>query len=399
MAAKDDQMLEFQCSCGKKLRAHNRLAGKRSRCPSCRRVVQIPGGPESPQPVTAVTDDPFASDPFDSSDSGSLPMSSGPVSASVQQPAAALQATAVPLDSAAAPATVSVRDRLAQLKAAQRFPTVELICGGLMLLTFLLPWWTRQSFSGGRVTVMSWDVLKDAPASLICLMVSLWLIGLATIITACVLRGLPAAFTHGGMGAGGVLLLCIISAMWYSNVEAVPGVATSVVILRAFSLMFIMVQIVATNVRLKCGASTVVRAIQGLASGLVIILTIVGLVMMLVELGDLPKFARSEMWPDILFSCVSDAAMIAAMILILVHAAAMTIRTKTLSEIGLYLIYGVLMAVAAYVIIRPAVAMKEASAVLLSTNVVFLVAPPLVLMCLGATKAICSHLGPAQQGK
>ena len=388
-------MMEFQCSCGKELRAHSRLAGKRSRCPSCRRIVRIPGGPEAPEPLPSAAD-PFDDDPSDSSNGVRLPTS---LDAGTPQPTAASQATPPPMPQAP---PVSVREqynRLIQTQAARQFPVVELICGGLMLLTFLLPWWTAEELVGCRVTVMSWNMVDSVPASLAVLMIILWVIGLAAIVTACVLRGLPAALAHGSMGTAGALLLCIISLVLYSDMALVAGPPSSVAILGMISLMIIMVQVVATNVRLKCGASMILRAVQGMTSGLVIILTVVGLVMMLVEFGSLSKFARSGMWPDILFRCVFDAVVIAAMILILVHAAAMTIRTKTLSQTGLCLIYGVLTAMALYLIIRPAALMEEASLALLFTNILLLFAPPFVLACLGATKAISLHLGPAEQGK
>lgn len=398
MAANDDQMVAFECSCGRKLRAHSRLAGKRSRCPSCRRVVQIPGGPTDLQPITPATDDPLVGDLFDTSDDPSLPLSPGDASAGTQQPLPPLQHRPPPPVDPPAQGPVSVGEQhrgSRQMQAAGRFPIVELICGGLMLVTFLLPWWTGKDLAGVRATFMSWDLLNGAAASVVFLMVSMWFIGVAAIVTACFFRGLPAAFAHGGMGVGGALLLCIISAIWSSDAGAASGLGAAAVILGMISLMIVMVQIVATNVRLKCEAGTMVRVFQAMASGLVIILTTVGLVMMLVDIGG----DRSEMWPDILFRCIFAAAMIAAMALILVHAVAMKKRTKALGRTGLYLIYAVLSAMAAFLVIRSAVAMAETSAVLLFTNALFLFAPSLALMCLGATKAICLYLGPVEQGQ
>ena len=48
--------IQFRCECGKPLRADDRLVGKRTRCPHCGRVQEIPpfGAPEAaPETATA----------------------------------------------------------------------------------------------------------------------------------------------------------------------------------------------------------------------------------------------------------------------------------------------------------------------------------------------------------
>ena len=64
--ASDGQKIEVECSCGKTLNVSNRLAGKQGRCPTCRAVIQIPDGANTPLVPLAVSpaDDPFGTEPF-----------------------------------------------------------------------------------------------------------------------------------------------------------------------------------------------------------------------------------------------------------------------------------------------------------------------------------------------
>ena len=43
--------IKARCACGRSLRARDEFAGKRARCPTCGRTVQIPG--KSPEPAAA----------------------------------------------------------------------------------------------------------------------------------------------------------------------------------------------------------------------------------------------------------------------------------------------------------------------------------------------------------
>jgi len=265
-----------------------------------------------------------------------------------------------------------------------------------MLVTVLLPWLVgKDPFDLGWKVFMSWDVLKGAPNGVVFSIVSLWGVGLAAATAAVFVRGPAAAYTHGALGTGGLLLCFIALAVAWE--DAGPGgLESGPLIVSMASLLFVLTQIVVTGVRLRCGANSVIRAVQAAASGLVIVLTVVGFMMLLSNFNDLPHFAQKDVLPDLVFRSLFDAAMVGAMILILVHAAATRISTDLHSRIGLRIVYGVLAAMVLFVMVRPAIAAKKAGLVLLCANVVFLFAPVLALMCVAAVKIVCEHMSRHQ---
>ena len=260
-----------------------------------------------------------------------------------------------------------------------------------MLVTILLPWLVHKGpFGLGWRVVMSWDVLKDAPNGVAFCIVCLWGIGLAAAATSVLVHGSAAARTQGALGAGG-LLLCLI-ALAVAWEEGVDGIKAGPVVVSTVSLLFLLTQIVVTTVRLRSGASPAIRAVQAAASGLVILLTIVGFLMLLSSFQDMPGLLQKEVLPDLLLRGLFDAAMVGAMILILIHAAATQPGTDRHGRIGLRIVYGVLAGMALFLIVRPAMATKEAGLALLFTNVICLFAPVLALICVAAVKVVCEHV-------
>ena len=91
---------------------------------------------------------------------------------------------------------------------------------------------------------------------------------------------------------------------------------------------------------------------------------------------------------------------IASAIVAVVHAAAIKIQKDTLSQIAMYLTYGAIVFLIAYVIIRPAMALEQPGLILAVLNAMLLTVPIIFLFCsgvIGFTCGMASKMGGPQR--
>jgi len=264
------------------------------------------------------------------------------------------------------------------------FSIYELICGCLMLLTVILPWMSI----GGR-TLMSWDLLSNVPSSataFVMFVVGSWIIGLAAIILSALLRGLPAAASHAGLGLLSIVLFAVMSA---SASRGMPDVSLlDIGILGALRLLALVGVIVTTGLRLRLPPDQPLRVCQGVLSGIHVALFIVWLIQSLTSFSKLPSYVRKELIGDHIFLILIHLAVASGAVLSLIHAALGEQRRKTLPMVTLGIVYGAVPCLAAYFIIRPAVGVEQPGLALFVLNLCLLVIPALFLLCNGLINGI-----------
>lgn len=410
-------MIEFECECGKVLKVDKRMAGRLSRCPACASTIRIPGRdrPVDPAPPQASPPQP-ASEPATSA-SGMVELMVPPAEAQANQaaPAAAPSKLNVPQESPdtgwaggdelAALASASASTLHAELPETNRMPARKknalnvgaLLCGVFMVSTFLLPWLVV----GERVG-MSWDLVQHAPATVSVFLVTSWMIGLAAIILACVLRGFPAAICEASLGLlGAVLLLTAFTGSYTSR--DMPGFGRTFGAINVLAVVFLVGLIIVTNVRLRLGANLAIRVIQGVTAGAYAVLALVAFFISFSNWGDLPDFLREKLVGDRVYFVFTDLAAIGGAIVALVHAAAMNVKEDTLSKVAIGLVYSSLVAVACYFIVRPAILAEQSGLILLFLNIFLLVGSIGFLFCSGVIRSICEFAamtaGPTQTPK
>ncbi|MEI7837970.1 MAG: hypothetical protein WCK05_16325 [Planctomycetota bacterium] len=293
-------MITFKCECGKSFKVDQRLAGKLGRCPGCGVTVRIPGreamapagvGGPAASPTAPVTVEvaPIPAEPR-----------RGPVNSPARppvwggQPETATLAAAAEAANANASAGAGFRNTGSSLIQRPSVPLLEILAGGAILLTIVLPW-----FAAMRHVVMSWDILNSAPGGLVAFVIIAWLIGLASIILGLALRAEHAALLHGILGTVGVSYL-VIWAMVMNTTNALVydydegGTVVAAKMLMFFNVVAWLGIIITTNLRLQLGDRRGVRVPQGIFAIVFTIVSIVDLVVVIYGFSEIPSFARSK---------------------------------------------------------------------------------------------------------
>ena len=261
-----------------------------------------------------------------------------------------------------------------------------LLCGVFMVSTFLLPWMVV-----GEQVRMSWEFIQRAPASFSVFLIASWMIGLAAIILTGVLRGLPAAICHAGLGLLGVILLFTGYAGTFGS-RGMPGFGQIFGAIDVLVVVLLIGLIIVTNVRLRMGVNLVVRIIQGATAGACAVLAFVAFFVSLNRWGTFPEFFRQKLVGDLLYFVFTNLAVIAGAIVALVHAAAVNIKEDTLSKIAMGLVYSALAAVAGYFIVRPAILDEQSGLILTFLNIFLLIGSIGFLFCSGLIGSICEFV-------
>ncbi|MDP6545351.1 MAG: SHOCT domain-containing protein [Phycisphaerae bacterium] len=188
------------------------------------------------------------------------------------------------------------------------------------------------------------------------------------------------------------ILIWVIQLTGRRSAGDMAGIRSALGAVEVFYIIFLLATIVATIVRLRLSPTLIIRIVQGFCASVFVIFALVALIYSISRYTDLPKSYGSKMLFDFMFGLLLQLALIASGIVAVIHAAAIKIRSKTLSQTSLYLSFGALMCFFGYLIIGPAIASRQSEMILLMTNMVLLVAPLVIMFCAGLTGFICSIL-------
>jgi hypothetical protein len=239
---------------------------------------------------------------------------------------------------------------------------------------------------------MSWDVLDDTPVGMLVTIILLWMIGATAIVLSSLLRGKDASMWHGILGLAGIMVWLFQIPSGSSGPMRMSGFgASGIGVTLIFQFLFLMGTIVATNIRLRLPQQITTRIVQGVCSSGFLIFSFVLFIRLIQAYSQTSGFARSRSIGDFIFFLLLHMAYIASAILGIVHACAIRIKTDTLSQISLYLVYGAIGCLIPYLVIRPAIAMEQPGFSLFILNFVFLTFPIMFLFCSGLIGFIC-HL-------
>jgi uncharacterized membrane protein YidH (DUF202 family) len=156
-----------------------------------------------------------------------------------------------------------------------------------------------------------------------------------------------------------------------------------------FQFLFLLGMIVTTNIRLRLPPQLTTRIAQGFCSGGFLIFSFVLFISFISDYSKTHGFDRSRTVGDFMFIMLLHLVFIASAIVAVIHAAAVKIRKDTLSQIALYLTYGAIVCLFAYMIIRPAMVLEQPGLILAILNVTLLTVPIIFLFCSGLIGFIC----------
>jgi len=402
-------VISFECQCGAKVKVDDQLAGRMGRCPRCRRMVRIPGSAISAQPPAlgvqqqaggqAVEKSPLE-EALAAASSQGYPMRqlhNGTAPSDDPFGLLAMQAASQPPRLPTQPAC-PIHHGLQRPRTSLEKNAPFMTAGFLILSTIFIPWFIGaappffEGSSASRVTTfMSWDVIKFGPGMLTAFLITAWYIGLASVVAGFCLSDLPHAICTAGHGFAGVLFL---SCLWLSWVGTpyVPfnSQGGGLVVVNLLGMIFLLLLLPALAIRRQLGRTTVIRPVQGIFSGALSILLVVGFILLIALFTDLPQVVRSQLVLDLVIGTLSQMLLLAGAVISLVDAARPKSDSHLLAEVATWILYGSLGLSGVYIVIRPAT-LGEAGggiALFILNSVVLIIAPLLLLFLGGAARVI-----------
>lgn len=331
-------MIAFQCECGALVKVSDRFAGRLGKCPQCAKTVRIPGGRPAAESL-------LEAEPLEHSTGGQGYSLAPPPLSGRGAADSALQQLAA--DTAAATASHAPHRPVRRPAHRDETHILEITLALATIATIFLPWAIMDRHVG-----MSWDVIQSAPGIFVAYLIGCWVIALAAVVLGFVLRGLAFGISCASLGFAGAVLMFVTVVTAVSELPyAGPRGDAATLVLSILNCIFLFAMAVATHIRLRTTPTLAVRILQGLTGGLMAVLSLVQLFLLLanrsVLYGD--YFAL-----DLTFILMSQLAVVAACVLALVHAAAVQITSKVLSQVSLSLLYGGCGLLAMFIVIRSA---------------------------------------------
>ncbi len=255
----------------------------------------------------------------------------------------------------------------------------------MLLATIVLPW-----FASKHQVVWSWDIISKAPASFLVTLIMLWIIGAAAIALSIFLRGRNAHLCYGLIGMVGVIIL-LVQLGGRSGVigRLTPISSGSRGAIDILNIIFFLILIVATRIRLRLPHLLPVRFAQGVCALFFVVFSLMVLINFISHYSDLSTTTRSKFIFDFIFILLLNLALIGAGVVALIHAAVLNIRKDTLSVTAMYLLYLAMAAFYAYLIIRQAIQTERMGLMLPRLNHTLLSVPAMLLFTNGMVGLAC----------
>jgi hypothetical protein len=268
--------------------------------------------------------------------------------------------------------------------------------GFLILSTIFIPWFIGaappffEGSSESRVTTfMSWDVIKFGPGMLTAFLITAWYIGLASVVAGFCLRDLPHAICTAGHGFVGVLFLSCLWLSWvgtpYLPFNSQGG---GLVVVNLLGMIFLLLLLPTLAIRRQLGRTTVIQPVQGIFSGALSILLVVGFILLIALFTDLPQVVRSQLVLDLVIGTLSQMLLLAGAVISLVDAARPKSDSHLLAEVATWILYGSLGLSGVYIVIRPATLGAGGGVALIILNSLVLITAPLLLLFLGGAARV-----------
>ena len=274
------------------------------------------------------------------------------------------------------PAAAAPAARLPRRAPAMPLPDTgakakAVLLGAAMLATIGIPWGLKDG-----TFLMSWQILQQAQAGPILLLVAIWVVGLAAILAGALLRRLALAASCLVLGAIG--LAAVLSADEHLR-ELAPWLAAAGPLVRktpcTFAAGLLLAQMVATRLRLRRGEGTPRRLAQGLLGAGTAFVAVLSVILLIVDYAALKQEPRKDLFYDFLFLlglwiCLLVGGLLAAM-----HAGA-TGGGSSRGRLALLVDHLAVIATMAYVIGRLAFSTGGVGLVFPAVNVCLLAAGP-----------------------
>ena len=292
----------------------------------------------------------------------------------------------VPRDRSAAMARIMAHwERLAAAALSPEFfaKTSTIIFGTAMLLTIVIPWGLKD-----KSFVMSWEILQEAGAGPVLLLVGTWVVALAVVLAGALVRKLTLSVS--GLALGVIALVMVLLsgegmqqlAPWLATVKplvrkVVPGAAG----------LLLMVVMAATRLRLRGDESVAPRLAQRLGGGGMAILAATAVILLILDYTGLEKGPRKDLFFDFLFFLMLWICLLITGVL----ADTQTILRAggpTCGKVSLWVGYAAVLVTMGYVIVRPAQKSGPLAAALSGVNLCLLVAAPWWLAKLSLEKTV-----------
>jgi hypothetical protein len=274
--------------------------------------------------------------------------------------------------------------------------TSTIVFGAAMLLTIVLPWGVKD-----KTFVMSWEILQEAEAAPVLLLVGTWVIGLAVVLAGALVRKLALSVSGLEMG---VIALEMVLVSGAGMLHLAPWLATVQPVVRKLLLgaagLLLMVLMAATHLRLRGDDSVAARLAQRLGGGGMAILAGTAVVLLILDYTGLEKGPRKDLFFDFLFFlmlwiCLLVAGVLADMQTLL------RADSPTCGKVSLWLGYVAAAATMAYVIVRLAQKTGPLGPAMSGVNVCLLVAAPWWLAKLSleaAVRGLTQRLAASAEG-
>jgi len=269
--------------------------------------------------------------------------------------------------------------------------------GFLILSTIFIPWFVgtiprffEGDFSSQVTTYMSWDLIRNGPGMLTAFLITAWYIGLASVVAGFCLRDLPHAICTAGHGFAGVLFLfCLwlsLAGAPYASFNPQTG---GHLVVSFLGLLFFLLLLPVLGIRRHLGRMSAIRSLQGVFSGALSLLLVIGFILQIAEFTDLPHAIRSQMALDLVIIILGRMLLLAGAVLALVDAARPRSDSSLLVAVAMGLFCGSLGLLAVYIVIRPATLGGPGSGIsLFILNFLVLITAPLLLLFLGGTTRV-----------
>lgn len=403
-------MISLTCVCGKSLRVDDHFAGKVGRCPTCGERLQIPGLPAAV--LVEAESQAGASLPQATVQSPPAPaVSADPVAPAVDDPDDPLAGLNQALEQASAARRPAGMVRLAPPQAHRVLfndsAALGLIAGGMLLANLILPWVTA-----GDQTVMSWNVLDKAPEPLVFCFIVWWLCGLMAVTLGLGLKGLArqGAYAVLGIMAGLVVMGLVTYGLARIPDSTFPPSAQWSFMMAFVGAVAVTGMVIFTNVRLHAPRRPGVMNAQLVCAALMCLSILYPLFSQMMKLGEPSPAAPmrrqptpldstpfgSQMMFDILFLLLGNVAMLAAGVLGIVDGIGRNRQANAYSRPALWLMYGDMLAMIAYIVIRPATIVGSGDAILPSLHIVMLPTAIFMLLCGGIAGVMVNRITHSQ---
>lgn len=264
-------------------------------------------------------------------------------------------------------------DELAALAMSPEFfaKTSAIVLGAAMLMTIVIPWGVKDG-----TFLMSWEILQEASAGPVLLLVGAWVAGLAVVLAGALLGRLTLSVSALALSA---IALAMVLLSGDVMLQLAPWLATVQPLLRkvvpAAAGLLLMVQMAATHLRLREDDSVALRLAQRLGGGGMALLAAVAVVLLILDYTGLEQGPRKDLFFDFLFFlmlwiCLLIAGVLADMQTIL------RARGPKCGRVSLWMGYVAVVATIVYVIGRPAQKAGPSGSALPGVNLCLLVAAP-----------------------